>query len=161
MGIWNKLAVVGLGIGMLAASGEQASAANVFTTTGDLTVSAQVIGVCSTTMTSLSFGSYSKVTAVNGTGGNLGVTCTNGISYTITKNGGLNSANVPSGSTYAMNDTATPVNYLGYTLSVTLPASAVAATGSQDDYAITGTIQSGQNAPAGNYSDTVRFTITY
>lgn len=121
--------------------------------TGDLTVTAEVVGVCTMTGGSLNFGNLDPTNpvAVSGNSTGVTVTCTNGTSYSLTGNNGIN----PSGTQKRL---ANGSNYIPY--SITIPASGT-GTGAPVGVTITGNIAAGAytSSPAGTYTDTVTLSV--
>jgi len=145
---------------MLALAGGSAMAA---TTGTSFTVSATVVASCSVSATNLAFGSYTGSSNLDQTS-TVSVTCTNGTDYSVALNDGANA----SGSTRRMLSGGS--NYLSYEMysdagrsTVWNAATPVTGTGSGVAQSLTvyGRVPSGQNVPAGSYSDTVQVTVTY
>lgn len=153
----NTLPII---VPLLALAATPALAASTSTT---FTVSATVVASCSVSASNLAFGSYTGTANVDQTS-TISVTCTNGTDYSVALNDGANA----SGSTRRMVNGGT--NYLTYEMysnagrtTVWNAASPVAGTGNGSAQSITlyGRVPSGQNVPAGSYSDTVQVTVTY
>lgn len=153
-----------------------ASSVNAGTATANLAVTASVTANCTITTSAVAFGAYDPVsanatTALTGTG-SVNVTCTNGASTSVTLGQG---SNANTGSTDAaparrLKDGAT--DYLTYelyqdtghsTVWGNTSGTGVANTGTGSQVAITvyGTVDAGQNVPAGSYSDTVVATVSF
>ncbi len=153
-----------------------ASSADAATATSNLSVTASVSANCTISTAPVAFGAYDPVsanasTALAGTG-TVNVTCTNGASTTVTLGQG---SNANTGSTDAaparrLKDGGT--NYLTYELYQDTGHTTVwgntagtgvanTGTGGQTSITVYGTVDAGQNVPAGNYSDTVVATVTF
>jgi spore coat protein U-like protein len=145
--------------------------------TSSMTVSATVAANCLISAGALGFGTYDPVaanasTSLDGTA-TLTVTCTSGSAAKIRLGQGAN-ADTGGGST-----DATPVrrmlsggNYLSYQLYQDVGHSTIwgntdgthvnyTGTGSSGSVTVYGRVNSGQNKPAGSYSDTVLATIDF
>lgn len=148
------------------------------TKTSNLSVTASVANNCTISTTSVAFGAYDPIVANassnNDNTGKVTVTCTSGASTTITLGQGSNAG---SGSTDAaparrLTDGATTASYLTYALYSESGRSTVwgntsgtgvahTGTGTATDLTVYGRITSGQNVPAGSYTDTVVATVTF
>jgi spore coat protein U-like protein len=139
----------------------------------NLDVSATVAPFCKISTTPLAFGSYDPIVAnatvaLNGTG-EVRVTCTNGTTgATITLNQGSNSAG--GGAALPQRRMIGPGgNFLKYGLFSDSVRSAVWSstgvshngTGALATFTVYGSVDSGQNVPVGDYSDTVMATISF
>ncbi len=120
--------------------------------TANLTVTATVDATCKITGGTLDFGtldptSGNPATVTNATAAQ--VTCTNGTSYTITDNGGLNG-------TYLLDDGSS--NQIQYSLTYTGTG---LGNGNAQDVSIKGDIAFAayQTKPAGTYTDTVVLSV--
>lgn len=142
-------------------------------------VSASVIANCTITASNLAFGNYDPVVANNTTGADLyanstvTVACTKGApNVWIGLDAGANSASAV-GTTRAM---ATGGNFLSYELYTANPnpvagavwgntqatgKSYVAASKAATAITVFGRVPKGQDAAAGNYTDTITATINY
>lgn len=134
-------------------------------------VSATVADHCDVSATNLAFGSITPVTNTNNDiTSTVTVTCSNGTSYNVGLNTGLNA----SGSTRRMSDGGATPNYLTYEMysnsgrtsiwGNTVGTDTVAGTGNGTDQALTvyGRVPSGQQTvPTGSYTDTVTVTVTF
>lgn len=140
------------------------------TATDTMAVSATVQSACIVAASALSFGSYNPTAGTNADATTtLSVTCTSGTSYTVGLSAGNGSgATVSSrkltngGNTlnYALyQDSARTTNW-GNTPGTDTPASAVAGS-SATTLTVYGRIASGQNVPAGSYTDSVTVTVNY
>ncbi|MDF8332742.1 Csu type fimbrial protein [Novosphingobium cyanobacteriorum] len=140
------------------------------TATDTMAVSATVQSACIVAASALSFGSYNPTAGTNADATTtLSVTCTSGTSYTVGLSAGNGSgATVTSrkltngGNTlnYALyQDSARTTNW-GNTPGTDTPASAVAGS-SATTLTVYGRIASGQNVPAGSYTDSVTVTVNY
>lgn len=150
------------------------------TATTALAVSATVVNNCTITTAPLAFGTYDTVggAALNGTG-TVTVACTSGATSTI----GFALGGHASGSVRRMSDVAV-VNFLSYEIyqppsntpgaACSFPGTTVWGTAGANllslsaapskagrTYNICGTINAGQDVPAGGYSDTVNATVTF
>jgi len=141
------------------------------TATDTFQVTATVLGSCSVSATDLAFGDYTPTsgTALDQTS-TVTVTCTNGTSYTVGLNAGLNDdGNGVTGRRMVYNTT----NFLAYALysdsgrttnwGNTPPTDTVGGTGSGSGQAITvyGRVPINQYVTAGAYLDTITVTVTY
>lgn len=145
------------------------------TASENLAVSATVIDNCLISTSALSFGNYDPVDVnasanLDGTG-TVSVTCTSGDTVQITLGQG---SNADTGSTDAaplrrMTDGS---NFLSYALYSDSGRTSVwgndatvdvetTGTGANEDHTVYGRVTSGQNVPAGSYSDTVQATVTF
>ena len=153
-----------------------ASSVDAGTATANLSVTASVTANCTITTTAVAFGAYDPVSAnasaaLTGTGA-VNVTCTNGASTNVTLGQG---SNANTGSTDAaparrLKDGGTAfLTYELYqdsghaTVWGNTSGTGVANTGTGTQVAITvyGTVDAGQNVPAGSYSDTVVATVSF
>lgn len=130
-------------------------------------VTATVVGTCVVLASPLSFGNYAMAQIDAAT--SVGVTCTNGTTYTISLGAGTGvGANVatrkltgPSGQTldYSLYQDVPRTTLWGQTIGT----DAVAGTGSGTAQTLTvyGRIPGAQGAGAGAYADTITVTLTY
>lgn len=146
------------------------------TATSDLSVSATVVDNCTISTTALAFGNYDPIVAnassnLDGTG-TVTITCTLNDAVTIMLGQGLYA---DAGSTDAaparrLKDGGT--NHLSYALYSDSGRSVVwgndatvdldaTGTGAAEEHTVYGRVASGQNKPAGSYSDTVVATVTF
>jgi spore coat protein U-like protein len=165
--LFVAISVVALGAGNAALAG----------TAGDnLAVSATVIDNCTISTSAIAFGNYDPIVGnatanLDGTG-SVTVTCTLDDVVQITLGQG---ANADAGSTAAaplrqMSDGAS--DFLSYSLFSDASRSVVwgddatvdqeaTGTGAADAHTVYGRVSSGQNKPAGSYTDTVAATVTF
>jgi len=145
--------------------------------TSNMAVSATVSNNCTISAGALAFGAYDPVSAnassnLNGTA-TLTVTCTTGASASITLDQGTH-ANTGSTATVPLrrlSDGAGTPHYLSYYLysdsarSTVWGAStadvAYTGTGTSGTVTVYGAVTSGQNVPAGTFTDTVVATISF
>lgn len=146
------------------------TAAHAATATDTMAVSATVQSACIVSANALAFGSYNPTSGTNlDATTTLSVTCTSGTSYTVglsTGNGSgatvanrklTNGANSLS---YALYQDASRTTNWGNTAGTDTPASAVAGS-SATSLTVYGRVASGQNVPAGTYTDSVTITVNY
>lgn len=142
----------------------------------DLSVTASVTANCTITTAPVAFGAYDPITAnastaLDGTG-TVSVTCTSGASTTVTLGQGANSGTGSSdvAPVRRLNDGGT--HFLNYSLfqdsnrstvwgNTTGTGVASTGTGSQVSLTVYGSVDAGQNVPAGSYIDTVTATVTF
>lgn len=142
-------------------------------TSGDIGVSAEVVGNCSITATSLAFANYDPVaaTAVDGTA-SLEVTCTNGTTGTVGLSIGTNGSGTATAPVREMVHGTDTTAFLGYQLFNEETHTTVWADGAGDvtslgdgtakTLTVYGRIAAGQNAALlGSYSDTVTATVDF
>lgn len=142
------------------------------TDTTTFQVTATVDDACSVSATNLAFGTYDPNTGdLNGTS-TITASCTEGTTYDIGLDAGLNAANA-SGTTRAMVGATNTTAYLSYELYSDSARSTVwgdtvgtdtvsgTASAADDDHTVYGQIPGGQFVPADSYSDTIAVTITY
>ncbi len=138
--------------------------------TQQLQINATVLKSCDfNPIPAIALGSYDWHTGISTTVSNeLSVICNQGVVYSFSSDRGLNASG-------SQNNLAGPSAMLAYSLLVkdgganpfdpaTNTGSAVAsetASGQTDSYALVLAVPSGQMVPAGAYSDTVNFTLTY
>jgi spore coat protein U-like protein len=145
------------------------------TAQANLSVTASVTANCTITTTAVAFGPYDPITtnastALDGSG-SVSITCTSGASATVTLGQG---SNADTGSTDAV-----PVrrltdgsHFLSYTLyqdtnrttawgNTSGTGVASTGTGAAVSLPVYGSVSSGQNVPAGSYTDTVVATVTF
>jgi spore coat protein U-like protein len=167
--------VIRMAVASALALGSSTLGVNSYATTSvpsNLTVTATVAPNCTINTTPLAFGTYDPVTAnsasvLNGTGTVI-VTCTNGTGATITMGEGLN-PKFPGNTALPQRQMANGANRLSYALfsdaarSNVWSTTGVSHTGNGLPATLTvyGTVDAGQNVPAGPYSDTVVATITF
>lgn len=146
----KKLLVIAAIAALTAMAGTAMAAA-----TADLDVSATVIASCSMTGGSLAFGELDPTNPVEKTSNSNGVTvtCTNGTTYALAGNDGINA----DGTQKRLTDGSG--NYIPYT--VTIPGSG-SGTGLAVGVTIGGTIAANtyNTAPAGSYTDTIELSVT-
>lgn len=138
-----------------------AGAAFAATTTGTVAVSATVLNNCAVSAGgTIPFGNLDPITAPAvgpiAAAPAVSVTCTNGLSYSITDDDGLNELVANNNRLF---DGGT--GYIVYTTSYT--AGPTVGSGVAQDITMTGSIGAGaySTAPAGAYSDTITLTVTY
>ena len=131
--------------------------------TTNFAVTATVVATCGVSATPLAFGDYTGSTNVDQTS-TISVTCTTGTDYTVA----LNDGNNASGGVRRMVNGGS--NYLAYEMysdagrTTAWNATATVAgtgTGIAQSLTVYGRVASGQNVPAGAYSDTVQVTVSY
>ncbi|KJS07739.1 MAG: hypothetical protein VR73_08235 [Gammaproteobacteria bacterium BRH_c0] len=153
-----------------------ASLSQAGTDTENLSVSATVADNCTIATSALAFGSYDPIvthsaTALENTG-SVSVTCTSGAAVAITLGQGANADTGSSDAAPARRLTDGGGNFLSYSLySDSGRATAWTndtdgdvedtGTGTEETHTVYGSVASGQNVPAGSYSDTVVATVTY
>jgi spore coat protein U-like protein len=170
----RMLTLTGVSLLSLAA----ASSIDAATSNANLSVTATVTASCSITTTPVAFGAYDPLvanasTALNGTGA-INATCTSGASTTIALGEGSSPAgtSTPAAPARRMSDGQATPHYLTYSLyqdngrsqvwGNTLATSAsFTGTGTSAAVTVYGTVDAGQSAPPGSYSDTVVATITF
>ena len=144
------------------------STALAITTTGTLTITANIIGACSMSVPSIVFGAYNG-TVLNQSG-NMSVTCTNGAPYWISLSAGNGSGATVTVRKMTITAGATTLNYSLYrdvsrtqVWGTTNGTNTVSGTGSGTAQSITvyGQIPASQPLTVGNYTDTVTATINY
>jgi spore coat protein U-like protein len=145
------------------------------TNTTNLSVTAIVGATCNISPSAVSFGSYdplsANVTAALNGSGNVGTTCSNGLTNTITLDAGLNAA---SGSNDAvplrqLRSSGNVISYFLYSNSArttifgntTGTGVGQTGTGLSASATVYGQIPAGQNAAPGSYADTVVATVTF
>jgi spore coat protein U-like protein len=161
--------------GVLLLSIGAASTTEANTAQANLSVTASVTANCTIATTAVAFGSYDPVNtnasaALNGSG-SVSITCTSGASATVTLGQG---ANADTGSTDAapvrrLTDGTHFLNYALYTDTnrtaawgnTSLTGVASTGTGAAVSLSVYGAVSSGQNVPAGSYTDTVVATVTF
>ena len=150
-----------------------ANSANAGTQSVSIPVTATIIANCTISTSALAFGNYDPVganAAANlDSNATLTTVCTTGSSPTIALDQGANQA---AGSTAAvpLRQLASGINRLSYSIysdatrlliwgstGVATPT----ATGTAQTNTVYGRISSGQNKPAGSYTDTVVATVTF
>lgn len=145
------------------------------TATANLSVTATINANCTISTGTVGFGSYDPIvtnatTALNGTGSVI-TTCTNASPVTITLGQGTN-PNTGSTDAAPLRRMKNGTSYLNYSLYSDTArttvwgntgATGVASTGTGSAVTATvyGAVASGQNQPAGSYSDTVVATVTF
>jgi spore coat protein U-like protein len=143
------------------------------TSTSNLTVTATVTDSCSVSAGTLAFGTYDTVTgtAVDGTG-TVTVACTSGASSTVTLGQGSYAAG-GSSDAVPLRQMGSGSDRLAYTLYQDAGRTTVwgntggtgvaytATSSATSDLTVYGTVDAGQDVPAGSYSDTVVATITF
>jgi len=182
--ILGKVTVAALGLGVLAMSGETALAT---TTSGKVTLTAQVVASCAVSNGSINFGSYNPASTPTAQTGTFSVTCTNSLPYGLSLDAGanamgpLNAWNAQHNAYLADQALPTPTgvpdavgaapavggsylasgsNKLNYSIASTIPASATGS-GAAQTYTFDATIAGSQLVPAGSYTDDVSLTVTY
>lgn len=143
------------------------------TATSNMSVTATIAASCTISAATLGFGSYDPIVAHAATNLDatalITTTCSIGSSPTITLDQGLNPA---TGSTalVPLRQMASGVNRLAYSLfsdaarTVTWSSIGVATptpTGAAVTNTVYGRVPSGQNKPAGSYTDTIVATVTF
>ena len=143
------------------------------TSTGSLTVNANVNSSCIVSSGTLSFGAYDPIvgnaSAPLQQSGTFQIQCTNGLTATILLGQGLNpgSGSTDSAPIRNMTNGTSQLNYQLYTTSARSTvwdnATGVSqlTTGQTQTLTVYGTIPAGQNVTAGSYSDTVVITVNY
>jgi len=137
------------------------------TATGSLALSATVTSYCTVTGGSIAFGSYNSSQIDQS--GTIGVTCTNGTTYTValdagTGTGATTSARAMTGPSsaqlnYALFRDSGRTNNWGNTTGTDTVAGT--GTGAAQNLTVYGRIPGSQFPGAGSYSDTVVVTLTY
>lgn len=165
MTLFNRSLIIAIAT-LLASSGEALATS---TATGNLSVSVNVANVCTISSPTLSFGSHTRG-ANHDVSANFSVACTNGTTGVITLDEGANadSSSTPAAPVRRM---ANGASYITYSLSAVSAGGAEwdALTGSEyvssssaaSNVTVYGRIPTGQDVPAGDYTDTVLATITY
>lgn len=131
------------------------------------TVQANVDRTCAVSAQNISFGSHGLLTTQLDALGSIGVTCTSGLSYAISLNGGLSGATLPTqrkmtkglesvlyGLYGDMNRTQPWGSGVGQTVGGT-------GSGMQQNLPVYARVQPQTTPSPGNYSDTVVVTVTY
>jgi spore coat protein U-like protein len=138
----------------LVALGGTATAAD---TQDTVDVTAVIYGTCTITAGTIDFGSLDPVAApaVSGTVTSPTVTCPLAVNYTVAADNGLNY----SAPDRRMYDTV--VDYIPY--SITYTAGPTAGSGAAQTISLTGDLAAGSytGSAAGNYGDTLTFTVTW
>lgn len=143
------------------------------TASSNMGVSATVAASCTISAGALAFGAYDPVAggAVDGTA-TLSVACTAGSTSEITLGQGAN-ADLGSNDDVPLRQMASGADRLSYTLyqdnsrsvvwgnSSAASAEYVSGSAVASNVTVYGTIDAGQDVPAGSYSDTVTATITF
>ena len=142
-----------------------------------LSVTASIANNCTISTGALAFGGYDPVatnasTALDGTG-TVTIACTKGASTTIGLDTGTHAGNA-SGTTRAMSDGAGTPSYLSYELYQDSSRSTVwtnsggglytpaaAPSKAARSYTVYGRVPSGQDVPAGSFTDTVTATVNF
>lgn len=146
------------------------------TDTSNLSISSSVSNNCIISTTALSFGAYDPIVAnandpLEGTGGTVNTTCTNGANATITLGQGQNAAG-NSTDDAPLRQLAAGANRLRYDLyqepvgqtvwgNTAGTGLSVTGDGTEKSSTVYGTIFPDQNVPAGVYTDTVTATVTF
>jgi spore coat protein U-like protein len=167
--ISRKVLFSGLGIFLtLAASFHTVSAG---TSTGTLTVTASVAGVCTIGNATLAFGTYNPTaaTAINMTS-TVTLTCSLGTPYNIGMSAGSGTGATTSSRLMTAGSTTLGYNLYrdsGYSLNWGNTVGTDTLSGTSSTSALTNTITiygqipAGENAAVGSYTDTVTMTVTY
>lgn len=132
--------------------------------TGNLEVSADVMGACTLTLSNVTFGNYTgeESTAT----GNVNADCTNGLVYEITLDGG--GVTDFSGGRMLTNGGGNTLSYNLYMEDshATLWGNAdhgtalmATSNGSAEDHEVYGRIPAGQTPPVGSYTDTIIVSV--
>jgi spore coat protein U-like protein len=147
------------------------SAADAATTSGNLSVSANIAASCAVSTNPVAFGSVNPLSgSATDASGAISVTCTSGTAWSAAAGSGAGT-----GATIASRAMTSGSNLLNYSLYTdsghstlwgdgTLSTAAITGTGngSAQSSTIYGRVPSGQSsAPTGSYSDTVAITVTY
>lgn len=141
-------------------------AAGSATATTTLLVTATVGAACLVSTVPLAFGVYDPTagTVLDGTG-TVSVTCTNGTSYSVSLDGGVQSnvsaramANGADLLMYQLYSDASRATVWGNTVGQMVDAT---GTGLPVLHTVYGRVPASQNVPMGSYSDTVNVTVTY
>jgi spore coat protein U domain-containing protein, fimbrial subunit CupE1/2/3/6 len=137
--------------------------------TGNLSVSANVVNACTVSDGTLNFGAYDPLSGSNlDQTGSFDVRCTNGGSAAIKLDQGLHGTGSLDAPARRMTDGGG--NYLDYQLFSDVDRAVAwegatgidyTGTGNTQSQTVYGRIVAGQNAVAGNFSDTVVITVTY
>jgi len=139
-------------------------------TSSQFNVTATVMSACTLAATDLAFGNYSASAATpTDVSNNLTLTCTSGLPYTISLDGGTTSANVAARN---MTDGAShSLKYFLYTTAArttlwgdgTVGTSTLAGTGNgaSQSLSVYGRIPGAQFVAAGAYSDRITVTVNY
>lgn len=155
---------------MLAAGLVSSIGANSFaaSTNGNLTVSAIVTAQCVVQSAALPFGTYNSSAIQQNA--QIGVTCSNGTSYTVSLDAGTGSGASTTARKLASADGSSSLNYALYqdaartktwgNANGTDTVSGVGS-GSAQNIPVYGYIPAGQTSKAGNYSDVVAITLSY
>jgi spore coat protein U-like protein len=160
----------GLSACVVAAAAGPASAT---TATSNMAVSATVSSDCSISAAALAFGTYNATGSTNLDGSaTLTVQCTTASSATITLGQGSNAGSGSTDASPARRLKDGSSNFLSYSLyqdsnrstiwgNTAGTGAAYTGTGVSTSVTVYGRVTSGQNVPAGSYSDTVVATITF
>lgn len=140
------------------------------TATTQFNVTATVLANCAVSATDLTFGNYA---ATSGTPlaatSTLSVTCTNGLSYTVSLDGGTNTGSVAARAmtdgathnlTYGLYTTIGYTNLWGDGTAGTVTAAGTGS-GSAQSLTVYGRVPISQFVTAGNYTDRITVTVTY
>jgi len=162
--------------GVLLLSVGAATTTDAATNTANLSVTASVSANCTIATTAVAFGAYDPVgtnasTALNGAG-SVSITCTSGARATVTLGQGSNADTGSTDTVPARSLTDGSSHFLSYTLysdsgrttawGNTAPTGlASTGTGAAVSLPVYGAVSSGQNVPAGSYTDTVVATVTF
>lgn len=154
-------------VGVLCAiSASRPAQGSSFTATTTFQVTATVPATCTVSANTLSFGSYSGASNLDGST-TITVTCTNGTSYEVALDAGAN------GTTAANRKMANGGSTLNYSLYSDSGRSSVwgftqggdtvtgAGTGTAQTLTVYGRVPASQTPPAGTYTDTVGVTVYY
>lgn len=154
---------------VLGAASIGAGSAQATTATATFPVSATVLSTCLVAATPLLFGNYDpNSTADLDATNTVTVTCTSGASYDV----GLD-AGTGTGATVASRKMSFGTNVLNYTLYQDATRTTVwgntvgtdtvnaTATAGSNIHTVYGRVPSGQNVPAGAYTDNITVTVTY
>lgn len=152
------------------------NAAFAATAADNLAVSAEVIDNCTISTSAIAFGNYDPIvanaaSALDGTG-SVTVTCTLNDGVQITLGQGVNPDTGSSATAPARRMVDGASNHLSYSLYSDEPRTAVwgddasvdveaTGTGEADAHTVYGSVDAGQNNPAGSYTDTVVATVTF
>ena len=142
--------------------------------TSPLTVTATVAANCTINTTALVFGTYDAIgpnaaNALNGSGGEVIVTCTMGTIPTVTLDQGINPKSSSSAAFPERQMSGPNGSRLAYALFSDAARSnawgsagvSYTSNGTPKTLQVWGSVDSGQNVPAGVYSDTVVATVIF
>ncbi|MDD3764942.1 MAG: spore coat U domain-containing protein [Nevskiales bacterium] len=160
-----------LALSLIAGMVPMAVSAATVTNTFDVTITLQnACDVTTTAPTNMDFGTVDLLTSVQTQTSTITVTCTNGATYDVGIDAGLNEGTADDTTTRRMKDAGT--NYVSYDLlqtdgtshwgdNVGVDTESSTGTGAAQTFTVNGTVPIQTTPPAGSYSDTVTVTVTY